>query len=125
MWNPGNVDERQRIGYTGRLRAFEAAFETDLRALGSDTINSTPAHPQTCGKIERFWQTLKKVVTRPLGRSHLEELNELLASSATTTTTNGLTGPARSYAAQAFIATKKPAPLSGRCTQRCSSADAP
>ena len=46
--------------YTGRLHAFEAAFETNLRALGTHTINSTPSHPQTCGKIERFWQTLKK-----------------------------------------------------------------
>jgi transposase InsO family protein len=36
------------------------AFETNLRALGCQPITSTPYHPQTCGKIERFWQTLKK-----------------------------------------------------------------
>lgn len=35
-------------------------FETNLRALGCQPITSTPYHPQTCGKIERFWQTLKK-----------------------------------------------------------------
>lgn len=37
-----------------------AAFETNLAALGCQSIASTPHHPQTCGKIERFWQTLKK-----------------------------------------------------------------
>ena len=37
-----------------------AAFETNLAALGCHSIASTPHHPQTCGKIERFWQTLKK-----------------------------------------------------------------
>jgi transposase InsO family protein len=46
--------------YTGRLRGYESAFEANLRALGTHTINSSPRHPQTCGKIERFWQTLKK-----------------------------------------------------------------
>jgi len=65
--------------YTGRLQAFEAAFEANLRALGTHTINSTPGHPQTCGKIERFWQTLKKWLrARPAPRT-LDELNELLA----------------------------------------------
>ena len=46
--------------YTGRWRGFESAFEANLRTLGTRTINSAPFHPQTCGKIERFWQTLKK-----------------------------------------------------------------
>ena len=37
-----------------------AAFEANLAALGCQSIASSPHHPQTCGKIERFWQTLKK-----------------------------------------------------------------
>jgi transposase InsO family protein len=37
-----------------------AAFEANLAALGCQSIAATPYHPQTCGKIERFWQTLKK-----------------------------------------------------------------
>jgi transposase InsO family protein len=65
--------------YTGRRFAFEAAFETNLRALGTRTINSTPGHPQTCGKIERFWQTLKKWLRARRAPATLEELNELLA----------------------------------------------
>jgi transposase InsO family protein len=64
--------------YTGRLHAFEAAFEVNLRALGTHTINSTPAHPQTCGKIERFWQTLKKWLRARPTPATLDELNALL-----------------------------------------------
>ncbi|GBE63679.1 hypothetical protein MFM001_01410 [Mycobacterium sp. MFM001] len=64
--------------YTGRLRAFESAFEANLRALGTRTINSTPAHPQTCGKIERFWQTLKKWLRAKPAPATLDELNVLL-----------------------------------------------
>ena len=64
--------------YTGRLHAFEAAFEANLRALGTHTINSTPAHPQTCGKIERFWQTLKKWLRAQAIPATVDDLNALL-----------------------------------------------
>lgn len=64
--------------YTGRRFAFEAAFETNLRALGTRPINSTPGHPQTCGKIERFWQTLKKWLRARPAAGTLDELNALL-----------------------------------------------
>jgi len=37
-----------------------ADFQAHLPALGCRSIASSPYHPQTCGKIERFWQTLKK-----------------------------------------------------------------
>src|SRR3954452_5169909 len=49
--------------YTTKHRGGDmrpAAFETNLACLGCQSIASTPYHPQTCGKIERFWQTLKK-----------------------------------------------------------------
>ena len=45
---------------TPRPATRPAAFEANLAALGCQSIASTPYHPQTCGKIERFWQTLKK-----------------------------------------------------------------
>jgi transposase InsO family protein len=35
-------------------------LETELRRLQVRQINSTPNHPTTCGKVERFQQTLKK-----------------------------------------------------------------
>jgi transposase InsO family protein len=66
------------IMYTGRLRGYESAFEANLRALGTHTINSTPYHPQTCGKIERFWQTLKKWLRARPTPATIEALNDLL-----------------------------------------------
>jgi transposase InsO family protein len=35
-------------------------FEQELFSLGIATKHSRPYHPQTCGKVERFHQTLKK-----------------------------------------------------------------
>jgi transposase InsO family protein len=64
--------------YTGKWRGFEAAFEANLRALGTVAINSTPFHPQTCGKIERFWQTLKKWLRAQDAPATIDELNDLL-----------------------------------------------
>src|SRR5579875_2117288 len=59
------------------------AFETNLRALGCQPITSSPYHPQTCGKIERFWQTLKKWLrayeTRHGPAGDIDELNHRLA----------------------------------------------
>lgn len=66
------------IVYTGRFHSHESAFELNLRALGVRTINSAPFHPQTCGKIERFWQTLKKWLRAQDQPATIEELNELL-----------------------------------------------
>lgn len=66
------------IVYTGRFHAHESAFEVNLRSLGVRTINSAPFHPQTCGKIERFWQTLKKWLTAHDQAGTIEELNTLL-----------------------------------------------
>jgi transposase InsO family protein len=64
--------------YTGRLRGYESVFEANLRALGTHTINSTPGHPQTCGKIERLWQTLKKWLRARPAPSTVDDLNALL-----------------------------------------------
>ena len=64
--------------YTGRWADFEADFEANLRALGTNTINSRPCHPQTCGKIERFWQTLKKWLAAHDPPTTIAALNELL-----------------------------------------------
>lgn len=63
-----------------------AAFEANLAALGCQSIASSPYHPQTCGKIERFWQTLKKWL-RAREREHgphrtLASLNRELAAYA-------------------------------------------
>lgn len=43
--------------FTGRRLGFVAEFERKLWALGVKTIASTPRHPQTSGKLERFHRT--------------------------------------------------------------------
>ena len=40
------------------------AMEPELLSLGIRSKHSRPYHPQTCGKIERFHQTLKKFLAR-------------------------------------------------------------
>jgi transposase InsO family protein len=57
---------------------FTSDFETNLGALGVTVCHSSPAHPQTCGKIERFHQTLKKWL-RPLPSADtIEDLQQQL-----------------------------------------------
>jgi transposase InsO family protein len=48
--------------FTTRLsggRGGRNGFETELRRAGIRQKNSAPGHPTTCGKVERFHQTLK------------------------------------------------------------------
>lgn len=55
--------------FTTRLsggRGGRNSFETELRRLGIHQKNSRPNHPSTCGKVERFHQTLKRwLAARP------------------------------------------------------------
>jgi transposase InsO family protein len=49
----------------GRARG-QGAFARAVAGLGSRLIHSSPHHPQTCGKVERHHQTLKKwLATQP------------------------------------------------------------
>jgi len=52
------------VNFSGKLRGCEVEFEINLRAAGVRPITSRPFHPQTCGKVERFQQTLKKWLRR-------------------------------------------------------------
>ncbi len=45
--------------YTTWHRGGPNAMQTELLSLGIDYRPSRPYHPQTCGKVERFHQTLK------------------------------------------------------------------
>lgn len=66
------------LNFSGRLRGFEVDFEINLRAAGVRPITSKPFHPQTCGKIERFHQTLKKWLRRQPLATDLAELQAQL-----------------------------------------------
>jgi transposase InsO family protein len=49
------------------------ALTSELRALGIEQKNSRPYHPQTCGKVERFHQTMGREWAYGLSyRSHNE-----------------------------------------------------
>lgn len=54
-------------------------FEHELRRLGVTQKNSRPNHPTTCGKVERFQQTLKKWLrAQPAQPSTIVELQALI-----------------------------------------------
>jgi hypothetical protein len=53
-------------------------LENELRRLHVVQINSTPNHPRTCGKVERFQQTLKKWLTHQPAATSITELQTQL-----------------------------------------------
>jgi transposase InsO family protein len=55
------------------------AFEAQLRRLGVVQKNSRPNHPTTCGKAERFQQTMKKwLAAQPVQPATIADLQGLL-----------------------------------------------
>jgi transposase InsO family protein len=64
--------------YTASYRGGTGAMETELLALGVVFKHSRPYHPQTCGKVERFHQTLKKYLYQQDPPATIEELQVLL-----------------------------------------------
>jgi len=63
--------------FSGGSRGGTVLLESELARLGIRCIHSTPYHPQTCGKVERFHQTQKRFLARqPPARSiaHLQLL---------------------------------------------------
>ena len=61
--------------FSGRSRRGKVPLELELERLGIEVKHSTPYHPQTCGKVERLHQTLKRYLRRqPPARSlaHLQ-----------------------------------------------------
>jgi transposase InsO family protein len=60
--------------YTSAYRYGYSAMESELFALGIDYKHSRPYHPQTCGKVERFHQTLKKFLRKQPRATTIAEL---------------------------------------------------
>ncbi len=59
--------------YTAAYRGGYSAMESELFHLGITYKHSRPYHPQTCGKVERFHQTLKLFLNKqPRARSIAE-----------------------------------------------------
>jgi len=69
--NPATVLSDNGAVFTGRSRGQgRVALEVTLHRRGIRFRHSRPYHPQTCGKVERFHQTLKRwLTTRPRART--------------------------------------------------------
>jgi transposase InsO family protein len=79
MWGiPSRCLSDNGLAFSGKLRGYEVIFETNLRAAGIKASTSRPYHPQTCGKVERFQQTLKKWLRARPRAGSLTELQDQL-----------------------------------------------
>jgi len=74
---PASVLTDNGAVFTANSRgAGRCAIELELATLGIVYRHSSPYHPQTCGKVERFHQTLKRwLAKQPAARSvaHLQD----------------------------------------------------
>jgi putative transposase len=75
---PGIVLCDNGLAFSGGLARGQGAFARAVTALGSRIIHSSPYHPQTCGKVERHHQTLKKWLAAQPAPATLAELQALL-----------------------------------------------
>lgn len=76
---PASVLTDNAAVFTGVPRGGgRCALEVALDTLGVRSSHSTPYHPQTCGKVERFHQTEKKWLRRQAPAATLEELQAKL-----------------------------------------------
>lgn len=75
---PGMVLTDNDLVYNGSRRNLTVSFEANLQVMGTRPIASTPHHPQTCGKVERYHQTEQKWLKAQPQPETLEGLNQLL-----------------------------------------------
>jgi transposase InsO family protein len=71
------------LGWPARIlsdnaRAFRHVLAAALAKVGVGASHSRPCHPQTCGKVERFHQTLKKWLAAQPAAASIEELQAQL-----------------------------------------------
>jgi transposase InsO family protein len=71
---PASVLTDNGAVYTAAYRGGRSAMESELLALGIEFKHSRPYHPQTCGKVERFHQTLKKHLAKQTAAKSLAQL---------------------------------------------------
>jgi transposase InsO family protein len=60
--------------FTATPRGGKALLQLEMERLGVVAKNSRPYHPQTCGKVERLHQTLKRYLTKQAPARTLSEL---------------------------------------------------
>jgi transposase InsO family protein len=64
--------------YTATHRGGKVVLQTELERLGIRHKHARPYHPQTCGKVERFHQTMKRYLAKQPPASSLALLQAQL-----------------------------------------------
>ena len=64
--------------FTAAPRHGRCAMEAELASLGIRYVHSTPYHPQTCGKVERLHQTVKRYLAKQAKPTCVAELQAQL-----------------------------------------------
>ena len=64
--------------FTAAPRGGRCAIELETAALGIRSVHSSPYHPQTCGKVERLQQTLKRFLAKQEPAPTIEALQAQL-----------------------------------------------
>jgi transposase InsO family protein len=119
---PASVLTDNGMVYTTRFsggRGGRNGLETELQRLNIVQKNSRPNHPTTCGKCERFQQTLKKWLTaQPVQPATLEQLQHLIDTflDAYNHTRPHRSLPHRATPATAYSARPKAGPTTDRST---------
>jgi len=75
---PASVLTDNGAVFTGAPRGGRSAMESELASLGISYRRSRTYHPQTCGKVERFHQTLKRWLAKQRRARTIEELQAQL-----------------------------------------------
>jgi transposase InsO family protein len=108
---PASVLTDNGAVFTAEARHGTCALEVELLALGIDFKHSRPYHPQTCGKVERFHQTLKKWLAKQRrARTRTQLQAQLDRFAAYYNTVRPHRALARRTPAQAFAARTKAKP---------------
>ena len=77
--NPASLLSDNGAVFTGRYRGTgRVALEVTLHTRGVGFCHCRPYHPQTCGKVERFHQTVKKWLTHQPPAQTLTQLQSQL-----------------------------------------------
>lgn len=77
--NPHSMLSDNAAVFTGAPRRYgRVRLEVTLAGRGIRFDHSRPYHPQTCGKVERFHQTLKKWLARQPRATSLQQLQRQL-----------------------------------------------
>jgi transposase InsO family protein len=102
--------------FTSSMRGNDlGAMEPELLSLGIRSKHSRPYHPQTCGKVERFHQTLKKFLAKqdpPTSKKQLQAQLDVFVAYYNNTRPHRAIG--RRTPAEAFAARQRAYPTGPR-----------